>query len=155
MRTPITATSRKRGFQSGISLVELMVAIAIASIMLVGLYAGFSSSFAVLQLARENLRATQILQERMETIRLYNWEQVNTPGFIGTNFLEAFYPGTNSGSGLVYKGRIFVGSAPIAESYSNELRLVVVDVNWVSAKVKRTRQMSTFVSKYGLQHYIY
>ena len=55
------------------SMIEILVAMVVLGIMFVSLYSGFSSGFAVVQLARENLRATQILQEKMETIRLYTW----------------------------------------------------------------------------------
>lgn len=134
---------------------EIMVAVAIAGIMFVSLYAGFSTGFAVVQLARENLRAVQILQEKMETIRLYTWEQINTAGFIPANFTDVFYSSTQSASGLVYTGRVSVASAPITETYSNDLKLITVEVNWASAKVSRKREMSTLVSRYGLQNYIY
>ena len=134
---------------------EIMVAVAIAGIVFTSLYAGFSTGFAVVQLARENLRAIQILQEKTETIRLYTWEQINTAGFVPTNFLDVFYPTAQSGSGLVYTGYVSFAAAPIAESYSNDLKLVTVEVNWVSANIPRKRQMSTFVGRYGLQNYIY
>ena len=49
-------------------MVEVLVAVSLVGIMFVSLYSGISSGFAVVQLARENLRATQILQEKMETI---------------------------------------------------------------------------------------
>lgn len=123
--------------------------------MLVSLYTGISSGFTVVQIARENLRGTQILQEKMETIRLYTWDQITSPGFIPTNFTDVFFPGTQSASGLIFTGQVTIASAPVTESYSNDLKLVTVEVNWMSAKVKRTRSMTTLVSRYGLQHYIY
>jgi hypothetical protein len=51
------------------SFIEVLVASAICGIMFLTLYAGFSSGFVILQLSRENLRGTQILQEKLETIR--------------------------------------------------------------------------------------
>ena len=137
------------------SLMEIMVSVAVAGIMFVSLYAGFSTGFAVVQLARENLRAVQILQEKMETIRLYTWDQINTSGFIPAAFTDVFYASTQSASGLVYTGTVSVASAPLTESYSNDLKLITVEVNWISAKVPRKREMSTLVSRYGLQNYIY
>lgn len=132
-----------------------MVAVAISGMMFTGLYAGLSSGFAVIQVARENLRAGQILQEKMETVRLYTWQQINTPGFIPTNFTDRFYSDTQCTGGLVYTGAVTIASAPISEVYSNDLRLIRVEVNWLSARVPRKRQMTTFVSQYGLQNYIY
>src|SRR5438309_2049072 len=62
--------------ESGHTLVEVMVAMAVLGFMMVALYAGFSSGFAVVRVSRENLRATQIMAEGMEVARLYNWDQV-------------------------------------------------------------------------------
>ena len=129
---------------------------AVLGIMFVSLYSGFSAGFAVIKLARENLRATQILQEKMETIRLYRWDQINTPGFIPTNFVESYYvESTNDASGLRYNGVVTIGPAPVTESYSNDLRQVTIRVSWRSAGVDRNREMTTFVTRAGLQNYIY
>src|SRR2546428_12992258 len=78
------------GGQSGHTLVEVMVSLSVLGFMVVSLYAGISSGFAVLRVARENLRATQILQERMEVLRLIRWDDV-APGFIPTTFTAPFF----------------------------------------------------------------
>jgi prepilin-type N-terminal cleavage/methylation domain-containing protein len=140
---------------AGFSLVETLVAVAIGGVMFVSLYTGFSSGFAVVQLARENLRGTQILQEKMETIRLYTWDQIATAGFIPTNFTDVFFPGTQNSAGLVFTGSVSIVSSPLTEAYSNDVKLVTVQVQWKSAKVVRKREMSTLISRYGLQQYIY
>ena len=140
------------------SMIEVLVAVSVLGIMFVSLYSGFSAGFAIIQLSRENLRATQVLQEKMETIRLYTWDQINTAGFIPTNFVENFYTaGTNTNStlSLMYTGQVSIASAPITESYSNELKTVSIRVQWLSAGVVRSREMTTFVTRNGLQNYIY
>ena len=137
-------------------MIEVLVAVVVLAIMFVSLYSGFSAGFAVVQLARENLRATQILQEKMETIRLYTWEQINTPGFVPTNFVDTFYAsGTNVVGTMSYTGRVTIARAPITEAYSNELKTVRIDLQWVSAGVLRNREMQTLVTRNGLQNYIY
>src|SRR5438093_2350219 len=72
------------------TLMELAVAMGLLGFMVVSLYAGLTSGFAVLRVARENLRATQILEEHMELIRLINWHDVTTPGFIPATFNASF-----------------------------------------------------------------
>jgi len=139
------------------TLVEVMVALSVLGFMIVSLFAGFSSGFAVLRVARENLRATQILEERMEVIRLIKWDDV-APGFIPTNFTAPFYvsgSGSNAPSLLAYTGTVSISAAPLTESYSTNLRMIQIDLNWSSGNIPRTRQMTTFVSKYGLQNYVY
>lgn len=140
------------------SLIEALVAVAIVGVVLVSLYTGISNGFAFAKVTRENLRATQILQEKMETIRLYTWEQLNTPGFVPTNFLEGFYAsGTNNNNngGLTYTGRVVIANAPVTENYATNMKQVSIQLSWKSGKVIRTRQMDTFSAKHGLQSYIY
>jgi type II secretory pathway pseudopilin PulG len=148
---------RSFGSRMAYSMLEVLVAVAVLGVMFVSLYSGFSAGFAIIQLARENLRATQILQEKMETIRLYTWDQIATPGFIPTNFVESFYSvGTNNnGASMMYTGQVMIAAAPISESYSNELKSVNIRVQWLSAGVTRSREMSTYVTRNGLQNYIY
>jgi prepilin-type N-terminal cleavage/methylation domain-containing protein len=146
-----------RAGQGGQTLIEVMVSISVLGFMIVALYAGFSSGFAVLRVARENLRATQILAERMEVIRLIKWEDV-VPGFIPTTFSAPFYAteSTNSTTGqFSYEGTVVITQAPIAESYAEHLRSIQIKLTWVSGRITRTREMSTFVSKFGLQNYVY
>ena len=90
----VKAISARSGFKHKTSLaytlVEVMIGVAIMSTGLASLCLGFSQGFTVIQVARENLRATQILQEKMETIRLFTWNQLtNAPAmtaFTGTRF---------------------------------------------------------------------
>jgi prepilin-type N-terminal cleavage/methylation domain-containing protein len=141
--------------QTAFSLVETMVATAVISVAFVSLYAGFSSGFQTVQMGRENLRATQVILEKFETIRLYSWEQINMPGFIPATFTAPFNPSSNAIGGFTYQGTVKIEAAPVLQSYSTDLRQVTVDVTWTNANVARHRAMSTLVSRYGLQNYVY
>lgn len=140
------------------TLIEVLVGVAISAVVFVALYLGFSGGVGVIQLSRENLRATQILQDKMETIRLYNWDQITSNGFIPATFTAPFYA-TNTdsiaGGGLLYYGRMTITNAPVTESYSNDLRMAIVQIVWTNGAVIRRREMRTFVSRYGMQNYIY
>lgn len=143
--------------EQGQTLVEVMVALSVLGFMVISLYAGFSSGFAVLRVARENLRATQVLAERMEVVRLIKWDDVNL-GFIPQTFTAPFYPtdssNTTSGS-FVYTGTVIVTNFPGSESYASDLQLVQISLTWPSGNITRSREMTTYVSKYGLQNYMY
>lgn len=148
---------RIRPEQSAFTLVEVLVAVSIIGFLFVALYLGFASGFGLIEVDRENLRAVQILQEKMETIRLYNWDQINTPGFIPSTFVAPFFATntTTTSSGFTYSGTVTITNAPIAESYSNALRLVIVKVQWQSGTITRSREMETYITRYGLQNYVY
>jgi uncharacterized protein (TIGR02598 family) len=145
--------------ESAFTLVEVMIGVTVMAVMLVALYGGFTFAFAEVRLARENVRATQILQEKMEVARLYNWDQVvNQPGFIPTNFTESFYASNPTNTPTInfsYTGTVLVTNAPITETYAPDMRMIQIQVTWKSGKVIRKRQMTTFVSQYGLQKYVY
>jgi type II secretory pathway pseudopilin PulG len=142
--------------QRGTSLVDVVVATFIVGTMAVGIIGSFTYGFYIMRMARENQRATQILLERVETVRLYSWDQVVTPGFIPTTFTEVFDPQAPSGSrGVSYQGSIAVTNVPFASTYSDNMRQLVVSLNWTTQGQTRNRRFSTFISKDGVQNYVY
>ena len=156
MRMVLHKNARDPGF----TLIEVLIAVSIVSIVFVSLYAGMSSAVGFVQLSRENLRATQILQEKMETIRLYTFDQINTPGFIPESFTEAFYSTNNSGvagaGDFIYNGTVSIKTpSEFTESYATNMRQVTVTLTWTSGRVPRSRIMQTFIARSGLQNYIY
>jgi len=142
--------------EKGFTLVEGLVASAVSGIVFVSLYAGMTSGFGAIRMSRENLRATQLLQEKFETIRLFNWDQVNSNGFIPSTFTAVLHPDlAGQTNAQMYQGTISITSGPFTEIYSNDIRLVTVQVSWTNGTGNCTRQMSSFVARYGLQTYIY
>jgi len=141
--------------QAGFSLVEVIVAVGVAAIFFAGIYTTLALSFDLVRVTRENLRATQILQQKTETIRLYNWSQVISNSFIPSSFVDVFCPLSNSTPGVSYTGTVTIADAGLTESYSNDIKMVNVVLQWKSGKVVRQRQAQTLVSRYGLQNYVY
>jgi prepilin-type N-terminal cleavage/methylation domain-containing protein len=151
-------SSREIAQCPGFTLIEVMMGVGIMAIMIVAVYGGFTFAFAETRLSRENVRATQILQEKMEVVRLYNWDQLaNQPGYVPTTFTENFFVNnpTNASGNFIYSGTVVVTNAPITETYAGDMRMVRIQVAWTSGGVPRQRQMTTFVSQYGLQKYVY
>ncbi len=173
----------RRRRQAGVTLIEALVSMGVFGVSVFSLYAGMSMGFSIIGNARENLRATQVMVEKMETIRLYSWDQINTPGFIPTTFSETYTPGTAAGgggssntaqsssyqeggesgdtsspyqsSGVVYSGQVTIGNGPGGHSYSADMRRVVVALTWTSGGRTHNRSMVTYISRNGLQNYIY
>jgi prepilin-type N-terminal cleavage/methylation domain-containing protein len=159
MNIKLTGTRNQAAGSIAFTLVEVMVAVAIMGIAFVSLYAGMSSGFAVTQLARENLRATQILMERMEGVRLYNWDQVVSSNMLPANFTNYYYPMAGSGEsrGIPYYGTMAVQNMALnpPASYSTNMRVVVATVTWTNGNVARYRSIWTYVSQRGVQNYVY
>jgi len=141
---------------AGFSLFEATMAMAVVGICSLALFSGFTGGFFNMQMARENLRATQIMLEKTETLRLYSWDQINSNGFVLPNFTQKYDPNAPAGSqGLTYSGTVDISPAPLATSYSNNVKLVTVTLNWKTGGINRTRQFTTYIAQNGLQNYIY
>jgi len=139
----------------GFTLVEILFASVILSLCVVALLSAITLCIDMVRLSRENVRATQIIQSKMESIRLCNWEQLNDPDFIPRRFAESYYARDKTEPGLIYLGRVRISDAPFDTPYQNDLRRITVNLTWRSADVVREREMNTLVSRYGLQHYIF
>ena len=165
---------RKRVGSRAFSIVEILIATAIVGVAFVSLYAGIASSFGVLSVARENLRANQIMVEKLETIRLYNWDQINSNGFISPTFTAAFFPSvitnisgtnangttkyttyTNNAGGPTYYGTVTISNAPVSTNYAASMRMITVNLVWTNNNIPRERSMQTLISANGLQDYIF
>jgi uncharacterized protein (TIGR02598 family) len=150
------AAFRRRMRGGGFSLVEVVIAMAIVGVSAFALLSGISSGMLTMQMARENVRATQIMVERTETLRLYSWDQLNTTNFIQTVFTESYDPvSTNGGAGPTYAGTVTIAAVPMATAYSDEMKQVTVSLNWTTSGINRSRSFTTFVARNGLQNYIY
>ena len=135
-----------------------MVAVLVVSIAVVSLYTGVSSGFALVKLAREDLRATQIMLQKMEAIRLYTWSQITDANYFSTNNCVTYYDPAdqaNGSGGVAYTVSTAISTETPAASYSPNMRRVTVQVSWFSGTTNRRREMSTFVARYGMQNYIY
>lgn len=122
----------------------------------VALYAGMTTGFQSVRAARENLRATQILLEKFETLRLYNWDQVITPGFIPLSFTNRYAPSQGS-KGTEYVGTVTITTnmpPSMTEVYKSDMRMVTIRLDWTSGGSAKTRTFTNFVARYGLQNYI-
>jgi len=136
------------------TLIEVLVGVAILAVTTVSLYGAFSFGFSTIKLSQEEVRADQILVQKLETLRIYDWSNV-TNGYIPASFSTTFST-TGSETGVTYDGTVTVSPfVPTAanESYSNCLRQVTASVEWNSGGVLRTRSMTTLVSEYGIQNY--
>jgi len=139
-------------------LMETVVATLIAGIMLPILYTGAASSFSTALSTRENLRATQIIVQRMEALRLVPYKTLQDPVAYPTNYTEYYNPSgqTNGTRGTAYTITYnwAPGPSSLPPSYRTNMLLVTVSASWNSGNVQRTRSMQSYVTRYGIQHYV-
>jgi prepilin-type N-terminal cleavage/methylation domain-containing protein len=147
---------RDRATYLGFSLIESMIGMAIFGICFVALLSGMGTTASTVECVRENVRASQILTEKLDTLRLYPFSQVR-PDYIQTSFSSTQYPTNDTARfpGIIYTGRVTIAEPPISESYRTKMKLVTVEVSWTDHGRTRRSQMSTLVGEYGMQSYIY
>lgn len=144
-------------------MVEVVVSTALVAVMILFLYSGIGSCFTYLILSRQNARASQIMLEKMETIRLYSWDQISSNGFMPATFRTPFYPptpsallaGTNATDSVWYYGSVEITNAPVNSNYVSHMKQITISLVWTNRGIPRTREIQTFVSEYGVQNYVY
>ena len=149
------SAGRQRRLPQAFTVLEVVVAMLIIGLIVLAVYSAITSGMGTVRMARENLRATQILLDKMETIRLYDWDQLNN-NFIAPSFI-ANYDVTNASTtaGVLYYGTVSIAPADTATSYSDDMKLVTVRLNWKTGQIARSRDLSTYVCRTGIQNYLY
>lgn len=156
MKIEVSIMSRLRRKLAAFSIMEVAVGMGILGTAMAALFSGFTTGFFTVRMARENLRATQIMLEKVETIRLYSWQQVTNVGFIPATFTAKYDPYSQTGTnGLVYRGTVQIAPVSINANYSNEMRKVTVRVMWKTGNLDRSREFQSLISRHGMQDYIY
>lgn len=138
------------------TLIEVLICMVIVGVVFVSLYTGMACGYSTVQLARENLRATQIIIEKLETIRLYNWDQITSSNYVPATFTTTYYPqGSTNQQGVVYSGTVKITDYNLGNNYDEHMKLITVGLTWTTGKLPRSRTAYTTYSRYGLQNYTY
>jgi prepilin-type N-terminal cleavage/methylation domain-containing protein len=144
----------------GMTLIEVVMATGIIAITGAGVISSIDYGLCIMRMARENQRATQVLLEKLEAIRLYNWSQVTNNGFVPGSFTAPYDPtAAVAAQGTTYYGTMsvtlpaFNGTTP---NYSGSIRQFNVSVTWTNnGGLSHTRSLSTYVAQNGVQNYVY
>jgi type II secretory pathway pseudopilin PulG len=150
--------SKKRN--RAMTLIEVVLATGIIAITGAGVISSVNYGLFIMRVARENQRATQVMLEKLEAIRLYNWSQVTNPGFIPSTFSAPYDPTASvSAQGTTYYGTMsittpaFIGTAP---NYSASIRQFTVGLTWTNnGGIAHSRSLTTYVAQNGVQNYVY
>jgi prepilin-type N-terminal cleavage/methylation domain-containing protein len=154
------ASRELRGERTGLAftLVEILVAMAILAIASASICSAIVFLSNSVRFARENLRATQILAQTTEVLRLCNWDQTNpASNYIPTTLTVPYFTDNATvTNGPFYQLSVTITNPPpLGAFYSNDMRMVVVTATWTSGRATLSNSVSTYVSQYGLQNYVW
>lgn len=133
--------------QDGVSLVEVLIAIMVIGIVVGSTVVAMRSGFNMIQLARDNTMAAQIMQSEMENLRLMNWDQL---GQLPEE--EEFEVDTQLDANIAARYDRIRRVALVRDGM-REVELVV-EWNTVSGS-RHTRTYRTLFSQEGLNDYYY
>jgi hypothetical protein len=82
---------------TGVSILETAVAVAMSGLFISTLLAMSSNALGLLRTAKDNVSASQALQERVEKMRIANWLQITDGNYLANTLLAS---NSDSASGL-------------------------------------------------------
>jgi Tfp pilus assembly protein PilV len=139
--------SHEQTVRAGFTILENAVAAAILTVVVVGILAITSHSFIVMQETRDFSRANQILQQKMEDIRLLRFSDIQSlPGtFTDPSDTQNKFAGTITKT--TYRTSLSGAAVSIK---------VTLSVAWTGRDGKRrTQSMTSVFSSTGLNDYIF
>jgi hypothetical protein len=86
--------------ERGSTLIEATIAAAICAIFLGSLFTMNTSTMETIRMAKEAAWASQVLQQRVEGLRIANWHQITDADWVRTNLLNTDAPGSTNLKGL-------------------------------------------------------
>jgi prepilin-type N-terminal cleavage/methylation domain-containing protein len=80
----------------GFTLTESLIATAIVALLMGGAFAVSTQSILMIRMSNEQSSASQVLQQRIEQLRVANWSRVTDPAWLRDNTLSQDAPGSNT-----------------------------------------------------------
>jgi uncharacterized protein (TIGR02598 family) len=117
---------RERAF----SIIETTIAAGVSAIFLGSLFSMNSASMQTLKMAHESACASQVLQQRVESLRIANWHQITDADWLKANLLNADAPGSDLLKGenesliLIPYGSSSTGNTQLTRSYGSAASIV-------------------------------
>ena len=157
MKTKLSCDRAVRRGQRGFTFAEVMMSMALTLVMFAAFYASMSMGVRTIQVARENLRATEILVGEMEDLRLLNWNQLTNTTLLPPSFTVNYNQNGTNTFGVTYTGTVAVASMPWSTptSYSANMKQVSITLNWNSWGIQRQRSMTNYCAQFGVQPYVW
>src|SRR4051812_48356900 len=85
----------------GTTLIEVVIATGLVAVFLGSLFTMNSASMDTIKMARQSAAASQVLQQRVESLRIANWHQVTDSDWLKANLLNTAADGSTNLQNLV------------------------------------------------------
>jgi hypothetical protein len=161
---PLPAGASRR--EAGDSFTRMLAGIAILSVAATGLYGALSPAYRALRSTREELRASQIVMKKAETLCLLDRNQVCETNHQGKPLFVEPYSARHAPrtpGGVQYTGYLSTGAPTAAGQPANtsrgHLRSVTVTLCWTNAEdAKPTvhrREIQARLAPNGMPKYVW
>ena len=146
-KNPVSRASRAVGGKDGLALMEVMIATFLVLIVFAGGFGALAQGSRLIEISRDETRASQFLQSEVEDIRTYNWDSLITLPIEAKYFPESSFTDA-------YATRYTVKR--LIDTRSSTQKLVTVQVAWMdNSGTGHLREYKTVVSKDGLYDFYY
>lgn len=173
VQNPSNALHRLRSSKA-FSLIENMIACGVISAFLGGVFTLNSQALSMLRMGRDEASASQVLQQRIEQIRIANWQRLSDPTWIRDNIMNADADGSsglknlqetvtlapyNSATGSTNTFTRSAGSATASGSNASLINEMTIRITWqvswtgVPSARTHTRQTTVILGKGGVAKY--
>jgi uncharacterized protein (TIGR02598 family) len=162
----------RRTRAAAFSIIETTMAAALSAVFLASLFSMNSASMQTLKMAHESACASQVLQQRVESLRIANWHQITDADWLQANLFNTDAPGSDLLKGenetltLIPYGSSSTGNTQLNRNYGSAATIVnrntgllgesaikvIWTVNYVGSPSDRplTRQTVAILAKGGV-----
>ncbi len=143
--------NRQASGSEGFTLVEMIVAMTLMAMVFTAAFGSYFLGMRMVEDAREEIRAAQIIQSEVERLRTMNWDQLSDPDLIPS--LAQFEPHGSFVNFYAKDYKCFRYNFPLA---NGKERQVTVVVEWLNSRESwSAMSFTTRITKNGLNDYYY
>ena len=137
--------------KEGFTLVEVMIGMVLMAIVFTAAFGSYFLGLRIIEDAREEVRASQIIQSELERLRTKNWGQLTE--MLNSDPVEFFEP---QGTFVRQYAKDYTAYRIIQQLDSRPMYRVVVVVRWKNSRDVPVYQLFTTVfTQDGLNDYYY
>ena len=138
----------RQSARSGFTLAEVVVSLGLMAILFTAAFGTYFLGLRLLEDARHQLRASQIIQSEIERMRSLNWSTLQT-----IPATSSFFP---DGEFVTQFAETYSASRTLNLTASGDQLLAKVTVSWTNSRgLATSASFSTVITRGGLSDYLY